>query len=287
MSATSDARGQAFRLTPGPAPPVALVPQPQADCGRERAEVEAWSRDHGLTLEVLRAGDDGDAHGPWQLVVALGGDGTILRALRIAARGGAPVLGVNLGHVGFLADVQPHALGAALQAVAAGAARIERHSAVRVTVEGGTPLDGEAFNDVFVGRRGGQGAARLAVEADGTRVVSLVGDGVIVASTLGSTAYNVSAGGPAVSPRLDAMVITPVAAQTGPLRSLVVGSEEELRLVAAEDSAPLTLEIDGRTACAVPPGGTVILTKAAAPALLLRTTPDTFFEHLRDRLVTR
>jgi len=276
-----------FRLRRGPAPPVALVPAPHADCGRERGEVDAWARGHGLEVEVLRLGEDGDSHGPWQLVVALGGDGTILRALRLGARaGGAPVLGVNLGRVGFLADVQPDGLHDALEAVARGAARVERRGALRVTVDDGPTVD-DAFNDVVLGRRAGHGSARIAVEAGGTRIVTVIGDGVIVASTLGSTAYTVSAGGPAVSPLLDTMVLTPVAANTGPLRSLVLDAGEELRLIGDDDSAPLTIEVDGRTTTEVPPRARVTISRAAEPALLLRTQTDPFFEHLRDRLVMR
>jgi NAD+ kinase len=278
---------EAFTLARGPAPPVALVAQPTADCGRERAQVEAWCRRHDLPLDVLRVGDDGDGHGPWQLVIALGGDGTILRALRLAAPAGVPVLGVNLGRVGFLADVQPEDLPRALESVATGGSRVERHCSLRVTVEGGPPLDDEAYNDVVVSRRAGHGAAHILVEAGGTYLVDVAGDGVIVASALGSTAYTVSAGGPAISPLLDAMVVTPVAAHTGPLRSLVLAAEERLRLTPDERSAPLTIEVDGRTTSEVPPGATVTICRAPHPALLLRTSRGTFYEHLRDRLVTR
>jgi NAD+ kinase len=285
--AVTAARPESFALRRGPAPAVALVPAPRADSGRERAEIEAWCDELGLTTEVLPVGADGAARGPWQLVVALGGDGTILRALRIAARVHVPVLGVNLGRVGFLADVQPDGLPAALRAVADGEAVVERRGALRVLVEGGPALIDDAFNDVVLGRRAGHGAARIEVEAGGARIVTIIGDGVIVASALGSTAYTVSAGGPAVSPRLDAIVLTSVAANTGPLRSLVLSADEELRLRADLDSAPLTIELDGRGTTEVPPGACVTIGRAPMPAMLLRTTPDTFFEHLRDRLLMR
>jgi NAD+ kinase len=266
---------------------VAIVPAPRADCGAEIVQVQEWCARHGLPVEVLRRGDGDDPGGAWQLVVALGGDGTILRALRLAAPAGAPVLGVNLGRVGFLADVQPADLPAALAAVADGRARVERRGALRVTVEGGSALEEVAYNDVVLGRRAGHGAARVVVEVDGTELVSLYCDGVLVASALGSTAYTVSAGGPAISPLLDAMVLTPLAAQTGPLGSLVLGPGDDVRLIADEDSAPMRIEIDGRTTIGVPAGTAVSVCRAAHESLLLRTTPDTFFEHLRDRLLTR
>jgi NAD+ kinase len=268
-------------------PPVALLSAPNADGGPQSREVERWCADLRLDRVAVGLSDPPEAVDGVQLVIALGGDGTILRALRLSAPRGIPVLGVNFGHVGFLADVQRDQLTEALAAVGAGHARCERRCALRVTAGNGPPLEDLAYNDVVLGRRAGHGSARIVVTVDGTRVVDVIGDGVIAATGLGSTAYTVSAGGPAVSPLLDAFVLTPVAANTGPLRSLVVGSEEGLRLLARDDSAPLTVEVDGQTSAELEPGGHLDLGRAPSPALLLRTKPDTFYDDLRDRLLTR
>lgn len=275
-----------FTLEPG-GPPVALLSAPGADGGPQSREVGRWCAARELDLVTVGLSDPSEAVDGVQLVIALGGDGTILRALRLSAPRGLPVLGVNFGHVGFLADVQRDQLTEALAAVGAGHARCERRTALHVVAGHGPPLDELAYNDVVLGRRAGHGSARIVVAVDGTRVVDVIGDGVIVATGLGSTAYTVSAGGPAVSPLLDALVLTPVAANTGPLRSLVVGAQEGLRLLARDDSAPLTVEVDGQTSAELEPGGHLDLGRAACPALLLRTKPDTFYDDLRDRLLTR
>lgn len=276
----------AFVLQPG-GPPVALLAAPGADGGSQRDEVVRWCAARAIGFVPVTVADPGQAVAGAQLVIALGGDGTILRALRLSAPRAIPVLGVNFGHVGFLADVQRDQLTDALAAVAAGHARSVAHTALHVVARHGPTLDDLAYNDVVLGRRPGHGSARIVVAVDGTRVVDVIGDGVIVASGLGSTAYTVSAGGPAVSPRLDAIVLTPVAANTGPLRSLVVGAQEGLRLLAREDSAPLTVEVDGQTSAELEPGAHLDLGRAPTPALLLRTKPDTFYDDLRDRLLVR
>jgi len=268
-------------------PAVGLLPTRASDCAEQVALVQRWCAERDVELVRLSLADGLDATAALQLLIALGGDGTILRALRVASPHAIPVLGVNFGHVGFLADVQREQLTDALAAVGAGHARIERRSAMRAVAHNGPALDELAYNDVVLGRRTGHGSGRIVVAVDGTRVVDVVGDGVIVASGLGSTAYTVSAGGPAVSPLLDAMVMTPVAANTGPLRSLVVHADEHLRLLAREDSAPLNVEIDGQTMVELQPGAHLDIGMASDPALLIRTKPDTFYDDLRDRLLTR
>jgi NAD+ kinase len=276
----------AFAPVPG-GPPVGVLAAPGTDFAPQFDEVDRWCRRRDLDLVALSVSDPAERVDGLQLVIALGGDGTILRALRVAAPHAVPVLGVNFGHVGFLSDVGGGELTQALAAVAAGHARVERRSALHAVVRSGPELDELAYNDVVLGRRAGHGAARIVVTVDGTRIVDVVGDGVVVATGLGSTAYTVSAGGPAVSPLLDPMVLTPVAANTGPLRSLVISIDEGLRLIARDDSAPLTVEIDGQTMEELAPGAALDIGRADDPALLVRTAPVTFYDDLRDRLLTR
>src|SRR3954451_23751615 len=104
-----------------------------------------------------------------------------------------------------------------------------------------------AFNDVVISRLRGHGTARLEVEVGGEPMLELTGDGVVIASPTGSTAYTVGAGGPAVSPTLDAIVITPLATQGSPLRSLVVAGSDAVRIDFGPSSAPMSVELDGRT----------------------------------------
>ena len=141
-----------------------------------------------------------------------------------------------------------------------------------------------AFNDVVVARLPGFGLARLRVVVAGESLLVLQGDGIVIASPTGSTAYTVGAGGPAVAPSLDAIVITPLASQGTPLRSLVVDGSEVVRVELEPQSAPLSIEIDGRETQAM--SGPASLEVHAAPrkARLVRTRPRTFYRDLATRL---
>jgi NAD+ kinase len=141
-----------------------------------------------------------------------------------------------------------------------------------------------AFNDVVVARLPGFGTARLRVEVGGEPMLVLKGDGVVIASPTGSTAYTVGAGGPAVAPSLDAIVITPLATQGTPLRSLVIDGSDTVRVEVEASSAPLSVEIDGRETHALPRPAALEIRAAARKARLVRTRPRTFYRDLATRL---
>jgi NAD+ kinase len=195
----------------------------------------------------------------------------------------SPVLGVNFGNVGFLADIDGDELAPALDRIARGEAQIDERTALVATT--GTP-DAQtvvAFNDVVISRLPGFGTARLHVEVSGERVLDVTGDGLVVASPTGSTAYNVEAGGPAVSPTLDAIVLTPLAAHGTPLRSMVADGDDTIHITAAAPSAPLVVEVDGRTMQDMPTPATVDIRTAPGKARLVRTRPRTFYGDLARR----
>jgi NAD+ kinase len=273
---------QPFELdsTSGPAR-IGVLVNPSGECGPQLLTIEAWAREHDLELvdlgtSAIPTGQDAE----YAMVIALGGDGTILRALQIALMQHAPVLGVNFGHVGFLADIAGHELGAALDAVARGEAAVDERTALVASFLTERPHRVVAFNDVVVARLPGFGSARLRVEVGGEPLLALSGDGVVVASPTGSTAYTVGAGGPAVAPSLDAIVLTPLASQGSPLRSLVVDGNDLVRIEMAPDSAPLSLEIDGRMIDDMPTPATLEVHAAPRKARLLRTRPRTFYRDL-------
>jgi NAD+ kinase len=248
--------------------------------------IEAWAREHGL--EVVRLGtsaEPSDLAPGCQLVIALGGDGTILRALQLAMAHHAAVLGANFGTVGFLADVHGADLGTALERITSGEATVDERTALVATLETEQSHDAViAFNDVVIARRPGHGTARLRVEVGGEPMLTLQGDGVVIASPTGSTAYTIGAGGPAVAPSLDAIVITPLATQGSPLRSLVVDGRETIRIEIEPSSAPLRVEIDGRTIHDMPASAALEVCAAPRKARLVRTRPRTFYRDLADRL---
>jgi NAD+ kinase len=281
-------RTEPFRLAGGggdAAGPVGVVVTPLGECGPQLLAIEAWSRELGLEmLDLGTSAEPVDTAAECALVVALGGDGTILRALQLAIPHSAPVLGVNFGTVGFLADVDRADLATALDTIARGEAIVDARTALVATMHGEPVYRAIAFNDVVISRLRGHGTARLQVEVGGEHLLDLNGDGVVVASPTGSTAYTVGAGGPAVAPTLDAIVITPLATQGSPLRSLVADGGESLRIAIQPSSAPVSVEIDGRTFRDMPAAAEIEIQGAPNKARLVRTRPRTFYRDLADRL---
>ena len=265
--------------------PVGVLANPSGECGPQLLMIEAWAREHGLEIVDLgTSAEPSSLTADCQLLIALGGDGTILRALQLAMAHRAPVLGVNFGHVGFLADIRGDELARALERIAGGEAEVDERTALVAAIDAEETHRVIAFNDVVVARRPGYGTARLRVVVDGERILALTGDGVVIASPTGSTAYTVGAGGPAVVPTLDAIVVTPLATQGSPLRSLVVDGSDSVRVESDPSGAPLSMEIDGRAARDLPAGAALEVCAAPGKARLVRTHPRTFYRDLASRL---
>ena len=265
----------------GGAPPVGILVNPDGDCEPQLLQIAAWAATHDIeTVELgTSAAPNGDDPG-CQLVIALGGDGTILRALQLAMLQHAAVLGVNFGHVGFLADVGRADLAEALDTVTRGEAVVDERTALVAAFETEDPHRVVAFNDVVVARQPGHGNARLRIRIGEDPLLQLNGDGVVVASPTGSTAYTVGAGGPVVVPSLDAIVLTPLATQGSPLRSLVVDGGDTVRIEIAPSSAPLSVEIDGRTLDGLPTSAALEVHAAPRKARLVRSRRRTFYRDL-------
>src|SRR5262249_50839408 len=190
------------------------------------------------------------------LVVSLGGDGTMLRAMRLADGQRAPVLGVNLGKLGFLAEVDVPDLHDALSAVDAHEYTVEPRLAVDAVIDGQVMT---AFNDVALVRFPGQPVAQVAVRAGGHPFVSYAADAVVVATPAGSTAYSFSAGGPIVSPALEALLVTPAAPHSAYNRGLVLSVLDSLELEILPGSGRLAVEVDGQVAAHVDVGDLIAL----------------------------
>jgi NAD+ kinase len=235
---------------PHPAPRrVALVVHPTRELDGALATISDWAARHGLDVVQLSVPDvtprnvapraaaaDGD------LVVGLGGDGTVLSALRASATTDAPVLGVACGSLGALSAVTPADLAGALERIWAGDWTARALPALAVAPEG---AGGHwAVNDIVFNRRGaGQLVVDIAV--DGELYARTAGDGVIVATTIGSTAYSMAAGGPILLPETAAFVCTPLAMHGGSAPPLVVPAEAEVLIEMHPGYAGFTIEIDG------------------------------------------
>ncbi|MGE3835348.1 MAG: NAD(+)/NADH kinase [Acidimicrobiia bacterium] len=220
------------------------------------------------------------------LAVSLGGDGTMLRTVD-ALDGSAPVLGVNLGHLGYLAAVEPEDLHGALARWEAGAFGVEERMrlVVDVLVPGADPGGGgddgagqqgrrprpgrhTALNEAVLGKTPSGQIARVLVTVDGEPFTTYSADGLIVATPTGSTAYAWSAGGPIVSPDHQALVLTPVAPHMLFDRSLVLPPTACIRLEVVDDR-PADLSVDGRSLGLLPSGGAIVCTAATSPARLV------------------
>lgn len=214
------------------------------------------------------------------LVVSLGGDGTMLRAMRLAA-GHAPVLGVNLGKLGFLAEVDVPDLPAALSAIDAREFTIEPRLAVNAVV-GARSIT--AFNDVAVVRVPGDHSAVVSVRVDDQPFVSYAADAVIVATPTGSTAYSFSAGGPIIGPTVEALLVTPAAPHSAFNRGVVLSVHDRVTLHILPGSGRLAVEVDGQVGGYVSPGDRIDLGAQPGAARVVRLGMTTFYERARRKL---
>jgi len=273
---------------------VGLVLHPRRDTSHAIEDVRAWARDRGIALAGLERqtlpdgvpGHDEEAlASESDLVLALGGDGTMLAAMRLAAPLGVPVLGANLGRLGYLTEVDGEHLVAALVAVADGSFAVEERFALRATWEAeGETQHRVAYNDTVLSRVPGRGQAALGLRVDGQLLVRYASDGVIAATPAGSTAYSFAAGGPIVSPQTRAMIVTPDAPHGLFNRAVVLGADERLGIEVLASSAPVALEVDGRLVAEVQPGWSMEVTPNPSPALVVRIGPAGFAERARRKL---
>lgn len=182
------------------------------------------------------------------LTVALGGDGTILKAVHLLGEVEVPLLGVKFGRLGFLSGAAPGSIRQAIETVLAGEARLERRATLsaEVIMEGRSVGRYRALNEVVVSRGASARVVALDVAVDGHRVISTRADGVIVATATGSTAYALSAGGPVAAPEFGGMVVVPVAPHTLQTRSLVTGSADVVEITLPDPSrADACVVVDG------------------------------------------
>lgn len=271
---------------------VGLVLHPQRDSADAVNAVLGWAGRRGIEVLGLKAeiqrlncaavpvtADDLGSRS--DLLVSLGGDGTMLRAMRLADRQLAPVLGVNLGKLGFLAEVDVPALPEALSAIDSREYTIEPRLALD-TMVGATAVT--AFNDVAVVRVPGHGGGLVALRVGGQPFVSYSADAVIAATPTGSTAYSFSAGGPIMSPGVEAVLVTPASPHSAYNRGLVLSIKDELELEILPASGQLAVEVDGQVAGYAGPGDRLVLHPRPGAARVVRLGHTTFYQRARRKL---
>jgi NAD+ kinase len=243
--------------------------RPEAALLAERAAT--WLADQGHK-GVLVPGPDGPAPVDGaDLLVSLGGDGTLLRCLDAALAGGIPLLGVNVGRLGYLTQVEPPDLEEALARFLSGSHQVEERMTLSVTVTGpdGTErVRRTALNEATVEKTVPGHTVRVATAIDGRPFVTYAADGLLVATPTGSTAYNLSARGPLLSPGLRSIVVTPVSPHMLFDRPLVLDPAEHLRLEVLEPRAAV-LVVDGVTVSQLVPGTAVDCREGEQPARLV------------------
>jgi NAD+ kinase len=296
-SATEDKRGQSgARSTIRRLGVVARLNHPRMAETLER--LRRFAETHGIELTFERAIDETSAPGdpselkgpPPDLMVALGGDGTLLRASRLVAGMQVPVLGVNLGQLGFLTAATEDELETALERMLQGKYLLDARFTLKATVldaAGRERATLHALNDFVLHQVGVARVTRLqlSVGADGEeeRLGSFTGDGVILSTPTGSTAYSLSAGGPIIEPRMECMVLTPICPHTLAVRPLVISADERIT-VSALDKVPLVLTVDGQEGREVEEGGAVVVEKGDVVIHLVRFPGQSFFTTLRLKL---
>jgi NAD+ kinase len=273
---------------------IGLVPHPQRARAQELAEhIASWLESHGIEVRVpapaavtrslaTRAVADEQFTRGLDLAISLGGDGTMLRTVDLVYECGAAVLGVNVGQMGYLTEVEPEGLDGALRQLLAGDFAVDERMMLEVVVGSASPAAGRwwALNEVVLEKGKSSRLVRLAVAINGAFFTTYAADGVIVATPTGSTAYSFSARGPIVSPRHWCLLLTPVSPHMLFDRSLVLDAHEELRFTVDEPRGVL-LTLDGRDLGVLGEADTVTCTAGPKPARIVSFGARDFHQILK------
>jgi NAD+ kinase len=283
---------------------VGLVPHRERAVARDLARrARTWLEERGVEVRVPEADaapagledcavDASSFAKGLDLVLSIGGDGTMLRTVQLVYPEPVPILGVNAGQLGYLSAVEASELEAALPRLLRGEFEVSERMVLEVVVLRGSDEPGAAgargavrqteyaLNEAVLEKVGAGRLIRLLVSINGTAFTTYAADGVIVATPTGSTAYSFSARGPIVSPRHRCLLLTPVSPHMLFDRSLVLGADEELALLVT-DGRPVSLTIDGREALELASGETVLCRAAPVAARLVARRPDDFHQLLK------
>jgi len=235
---------------------------------------------------------DADAAQGAELVIVLGGDGSLLRAAEFSRPAGVPLIGVNLGHVGFLAEAEPDGLADTVDRLVAREYAVEERMTIDVTVlsNGAVLASTWALNEATVEKAARERMIEVITEVDGRPLSRWGCDGVVCSTPTGSTAYAFSAGGPVVWPEVEALLMVPISAHTLFAPPMVVSPQSVLavELIVASETSGAVLWCDGRRKVDLPPGARMEVCRGALPVLLARLqAPGTHGGSFTDRLVVK
>ncbi len=275
----------------------AIISKPSEASNHIAPQVGGWLQQRGYAVIVDR---ETSPHAPSfdsvereriaernpDFVIVLGGDGTMLAAARAVAQAGIPIMGVNLGSLGFLTEVPVEELYPTLEALVENRANVESRSMLHCHLMRGSErvIHYDAMNDVVVAKSAIARIVEFEVTVDRQLVANYKADGIIVATPTGSTAYSLAAGGPIVSPGVDAFIITPISPHSLTNRPLVVRDDREIVILVKSVGEEAFLSIDGQTGEPVLDGDRITCKKSARNVRLLKLGKRTFFDVLRTKL---
>jgi NAD+ kinase len=217
-------------------------------------------------------------------LLSLGGDGTMLAAVRAVAHHGIPVFGINVGNLGFLTEITAQEIPDALEKIRNDDYQIEERMVLETSVANSDHNIYFALNDVVLDNGGDSRLVKLDLYLGLQFVSSFNADGLILATPTGSTAYNLAAGGPVLDPQLSALIVSPICPHSLTLRPIVFHSNSQLNIKVADEDISARLTVDGQISMKLKPGAEVLVKKAAHMVKLIRIKDYAFFEILRTKL---
>jgi len=220
------------------------------------------------------------------LVLSFGGDGTLLRTAHLTGPNDTPLLGVNIGRLGFLADIEVDQLADALQSIEAGDYSVEERMVLAAQTDADEAFDTQwAVNEFVLDRSGTTGLIRIEVTVNGTPLNTYWADGLIIATPTGSTAYSLSSGGPIITPGVDAMTLTPISPHTLTVRPMVLPGDATVTCRVLGDDLPYVFAADGRSTTFDEYGHRFRIQRAAHTVNLVKLPGQHFFHTLRSKLM--
>jgi NAD+ kinase len=220
------------------------------------------------------------------IILSFGGDGTLLQSAHLAGRHGTPILGINIGRMGFLADVEVEHVREAISALERGDYTVEARMALEAELEQELPAElSWALNEFVIDRSGPAGLITIDVKVDGVPLNRYWADGLIFSTPTGSTAYSLSAGGPIVSPACEVIILTPIAPHTLTLRPIVLPASVTLETHVYTGGQPYVLAADGRSQLIAQEGKRITIRRAAHTVNLVKLPEQHYFQTLRTKLM--
>jgi len=259
-------------------------------------DVVTWLRTRSIdvvldTTSAHLLGEQGGSQenqlaGTADVLLVLGGDGTMLNAARLAGERGIPILGVNMGGLGFLTEVRLENLYPSLERVFANDYVLDERLMLRTHVHrhGSTIAQGVVLNDVVISKGTVARMIELKIAIQGRFVTNLRGDGLIVSSPTGSTAYSLSAGGPIIDPAVQSLILTPICPHTLTHRPLIVPGNAEIEVTLASKDAGSMATLDGQVGVAMTQGDTVVIQTSEHRTRLIRFPESNYYDVLREKL---